>query len=168
VPRKGHDVLVAALAGLTERPWRMICVGSRGRDPAWAAAIAASIRAHGLDARIVLAGELDDAALAAHYDAADACVLATRHEGYGMALAEALARGLPVIATDAGAVPDTVPQDAGLLVPRDDPEALRAALARWQDDAALRARLAAGARRARTALPTWDDAVRRLAAALAA
>ena len=116
--------------------------------------------------RVRLAGELDRAALNACYARADAFVLATFHEGYGMALAEALARGLPIVSTRVGAVPDTVPDDAGLLVPPGNVAALRDALARVIDDAALRTRLAAGARRARERLPTWEEACARLEDAL--
>jgi glycosyltransferase involved in cell wall biosynthesis len=89
-------------------------------------------------------------------------------EGYGMVLAEALAHGLPVVSTTAGAIPDTVPRDAGVLVPPGDAVALRAALAALLDDPALRARLAAGARAARAGLPTWPEAVACFAAALEA
>lgn len=165
VPRKGHAVLIEALAGLADRDWRLTCVGSRDRSPATDAALARQIDALGLADRVTLVGER--AALDGYYDRADAFVLPTFHEGYGMALAEALARGLPVVATSAGAVPDTVPPDAGLLVPPGDVDALRDALAGVLDDAALRARLAAGARRARAALPTWPQACERLARALA-
>jgi glycosyltransferase involved in cell wall biosynthesis len=166
VPRKGHDLLVAALAQLVGHPWRLDCVGPLDRDPAAATQLAALIARHALGARVRLHGELDETALAARYAVADVFVLATRHEGYGMAFAEALAHGLPVVGTTAGAVPDTVPADAGVLVPPDDPEALRDALERVIGDRALRARLAAGARRARTALPTWAAAAERMAAAL--
>jgi glycosyltransferase involved in cell wall biosynthesis len=166
VPRKGHDTLIDALGDLADLPWRLSCVGSLDRDPAWAASIAARIRARGLGDRVTLAGELAPDALGQAYAEADAFVLATHHEGYGMALAEALARGLPVVSTRAGAVPETVPADAGLLVPPGDVAALRDALHRLLSDAALRARLAAGAQRARLALPTWDEAAARMAAAL--
>jgi len=94
-------------------------------------------------------------------------VLPTFHEGYGRGLAEALARGLPVVSTRAGAVPDTVPADAGLLVPAGDAAALRDALARVLVEGGLRGRLAEGARRARTTLPTWPLTCERLARALA-
>ena len=168
VPRKGHAILIEALAGLAGREWRLTCVGSRTRSPETDAALVRQIAALGLDARVTLAGELEGAALAARYDRADVFVLPTYYEGYGMALAEALARGLPVVSTHAGAVPDTVPPDAALLVAPGDAVALRGALARVLDDPALRARLAAGARRARAALPTWLQACERLARALAA
>jgi glycosyltransferase involved in cell wall biosynthesis len=83
-----------------------------------------------------------------------------------MAVAEALARGLPVVGTRTGAIAELVGGDAGLVVPAGDAAALSAALARLLDDPALRARLAAGALRARERLPTWEQAIGRMAAAL--
>ena len=85
--------------------------------------MAALDRPH-LHERVTLVGERAEADVAPFYDRADVFVLASYHEGYGMVLTEALARGLPVIATRAGATPDTVPDDAGLLVPPGDPAAL--------------------------------------------
>ena len=105
--------------------------------------------------------------VAPFYDQADVFVLASYHEGYGMVLTEALARGLPLVATSAGAIPDTVPADAGLLVPPGDPGALASALRRVMTEPGLRARLLAGARAARGRLPGWSDAVRAFAAELA-
>jgi len=168
VPRKGHDVLLDALERMADAAWRLVCVGSLDRDPAWAERLVQRVRERALDDRIVFTGEVDDAALAGHYAAADAFVLATHHEGYGMAFAEALARGLPVIGTSAGAVPDTVPEEAGILVDPGDADALREVLSRLIDDANLRAALGAGARRARRTLPTWTDATARFDAALPA
>jgi glycosyltransferase involved in cell wall biosynthesis len=166
VPRKGHAVLIDALSGLADRDWILTCVGSLARSPQTVAALEHRIAALGLAHRVTLRDAVDRATLDACYARADVFVLPTFHEGYGMALAEALARGLPVVSTRAGAVPETVPSDAGLLVPPGDPAALRDALARVLDDAALRARLAAGARRARARLPDWDAACVCLAAAL--
>jgi len=94
-------------------------------------------------------------------------VLASRFEGYGMVFAEALARGLPILATAAGAVPHTIPPGVGLLVPPEDPPALTQALARLIDDPSLRASLSARARAAGLRLPTWEEAARDFAAALA-
>ncbi|WP_085316186.1 glycosyltransferase family 4 protein [Derxia lacustris] len=164
--RKGHAQLIAALAGLTDRAWTLDCIGSGERDPAVAAAVRAAIAAHGLGDRIALHGEVDAATLARHYAGADAFVLASHFEGYGMAYAEALAHGLPVIGSAAGAIPDTVPAAAGLLLPPGDMAALRAALARLLDDADWRAGLAAGARTAAATLPDWPGAVARFAAVL--
>lgn len=167
-PRKGHAVLFEALAGLLDRPWRLTCVGSRDRDPETANELEAMIARRGLSERVVLTGELGGAALDRRYHDADLAVLASFHEGYGMVLAEALARGLPVVSTTAGAIPGTVPETAGILVPPGDTAALAAALARVMDDAALRRRLAAGAREAREALPTWPEGAARFAAELEA
>jgi len=166
VPRKGYDVLIEALAPLVDRPWRLTCVGSLARAPKTVAALRQRIGRLRIADRVRFAGEVDRAALERYYDGADAFVLATHHEGYGMALAEALARGLPILSTSAGAVPETVPADACLLVPPGQPIALRAALARFFDEPALRERLAAGASAARERLPTWESAYARFAAAL--
>jgi glycosyltransferase involved in cell wall biosynthesis len=163
-PRKGHDILLRALGRIRDRPWQLVCAGSTMRAPATAAAIRSLITEVALDRRVNLAGEAAGEELEALYHGADLFVLASHLEGYGMALAEALARGLPVVSTTAGAIPDTVPADAGLLVPPGDADALAAALGRVLDDDERLARLADGARRARSALPTWPAAARRFAA----
>ena len=165
-PRKGHRLLIEALGGVRDRAWTLHCAGSLDLDPDCAAALAGAIEGAGLAARVRMHGECDEAGVQALYAGADAFVLPSFHEGYGMALAEALARGLPVVSTLAGAIPETVPADAGLLVPPGDVEALRRALARLLDDAALRTRLAQGARAARQRLPGWADRAQRFAAAL--
>lgn len=166
-PRKGHDVLLHALAQLRNRSWRLCCVGSLERSPATASALRRQIEALGLQQRVLLLGEVDEGTLQACYQTADVFVLASHMEGYGMALAEALAHGLPVISTRSGAIPQTVPPQAGLLVPAGDSAALSVALARVLDDSELRARLAAGARREGAQLPDWAAASRNFARELA-
>ncbi|HSW06476.1 glycosyltransferase family 4 protein [Aquabacterium sp.] len=168
IPRKGHAALIDALAGLQDRAWTLHCVGSTTRDAATAAAVRAGITHHGLGRRVRLHGEVDAPTLQAFYARADVFVLPSLHEGYGMALAEALAHGLPIVSSAAGAITDTVPANAGLLLPPGDGTALRAALARMLDEPALRQRLAAGARAARTQLPGWAQAIEHFAAALRA
>jgi glycosyltransferase involved in cell wall biosynthesis len=165
VPRKGHLSLVEALAGLKHLPWRLTCIGSLERDTAAVVALRAAIESHGLGDRVDLAGERPPAALADAWHDGDVFVLPSCHEGYGMAYAEAMAHGLPVIGTTAGAIPDTVPSTAGLLVAPGDIAALREALHRMLVDPPLRRRLAAGARQAAAALPDWPAAVRRWAEA---
>ncbi|MCP5156524.1 MAG: glycosyltransferase family 4 protein [Ectothiorhodospiraceae bacterium] len=157
-PRKGHEVLIEALARLRGAAWHLVCAGAIDRSPDTTSRLRARVAALGLDARVDLPGEIDESALASHYDRADVFVLASWHEGYGMALAEALARGLPVVSTRAGAIPSTVPADAGVLVPPGDVGALADALERVLTDSALRSRLRAGARAHRARLPTWDEA----------
>ena len=164
IPRKGHDVLVDALAMIAFRPWRTRIVGSAALDPACAAALAAQIDAVGLDDRIALVGTVVDTR--AELAAADLFVLASEYEGYGMAFAEALSQGVPVVACRAGAIADLVPEAAGALVPPRDPPALAAALATLLDDPARRRRAAEAAWEAGRGLPGWDETAARVAAAL--
>ncbi|RIA55020.1 glycosyltransferase family 4 protein [Dichotomicrobium thermohalophilum] len=166
VPRKGFDVLVAALAELADRPWRCTIAGSLDRDPATAAALRAQIERFGLSERITLSGALEPAALDDVYRSADIFVLPSRYEGYGMAFTEAMARGLPVVAAAAGAVPATVPPEAGVLVPPDDPAALAEALRKLLDDPAERLALSDAAFAHARGLPSWDDTARRVAEAI--
>jgi glycosyltransferase involved in cell wall biosynthesis len=166
VPRKGHDVLVDALAAIPDRTWRLTCVGSLDRDPKTADAVRAKVAAAGLDPYVAFVGEGDAASVDGYYDRADVFVLPTFHEGYGMVVAEAIAHGLPVVSTPTGGIAALVGEEAGLLVPAGDVRALTDALSRIVADAALRETLAAGARRARGRLPTWDRASREFAAAL--
>ena len=158
VPRKGYDVLLSTLVQIADLPWRLTIAGARDRSPATAAELAALIAAHGLEERVVLAGAVSDARLAELYAEADVFVLASRFEGYGMAYAEAIAHGVPVIGTTAGAIPETVAADAGILVAPDDSEALATALRRVIQDHDERRRLAAGARAAAGRLPRWPQA----------
>jgi glycosyltransferase involved in cell wall biosynthesis len=133
-----------------------------------AAAIDDDIRRLGLDGRVVLTGAVSDAELEVLHGGADLFVLASRFEGYGMAFAAAIAHGLPVIGTTAGAIPETVPAGAGLLVPPDDVDALAAALRRLIGDTTERERLAAGARAAAARLPTWRQSAELFAQAVEA
>jgi glycosyltransferase involved in cell wall biosynthesis len=157
VPRKGYDVLIAALATLRDLPWRLTVAGDRTRDPATAQRLEADIARFDLAQRITLAGAVTDEELDALYNDADLFVLASRYEGYGMGFAAAIARGLPVIGTDAGAIPEAVPAGAGVLVPPDNVPALAAALCRLITDAGERGRLAAASRTAAAQLLTWAD-----------
>ncbi|MEM8588482.1 MAG: glycosyltransferase family 4 protein [Pseudomonadota bacterium] len=154
-PRKGHAVLMSALAQLNDLDWVLDCYGSLDRDPACVTEVRRQIERLGLTDRVHLHGERDPGDLSDAYAAAGAMVLPSFHEGYGMALAEALASGLPIVSTTAGAIPDTVPSDAGLLVPPGDSESLAAALRAVIGDPGVRRDLSDGAARARAALPTW-------------
>jgi glycosyltransferase involved in cell wall biosynthesis len=165
-PRKGHDLLFQALARLDGPTWRLRCAGNASLHPPTAARLRKLATELGLADRIAFLGELDEDALADQYQRADLFVLPSYHEGYGMALAEALACGLPVVSTTAGAIPDTVPATAGLLVPPGDEAALTEALARLMGEPGLRERLASGARVVRRTLPDWPDSCARFAAAL--
>jgi glycosyltransferase involved in cell wall biosynthesis len=159
-PRKGHLLLVDALAELADRAWELRCLGSLTRDPDAAEALTRAIARHGLGGRVSLLGEWPSERLGAAYAEADIFVLPSYLEGYGMAFAEALAYGLPIVCTTAGAIPETVPGAAAMLVPPGDRAALTDALRFVIDNAPLRARLAAGAAAAGAALPDWPAATR--------
>lgn len=164
--RKGFDVLVDALATLTDIPWRLTIVGDLTRNPTEAARLLDSIKRHQLSDRIEITGAVSASRLTALYSEADLFVLASRFEGYGMAYTEALSHGLPVIGTTAGAIPDTIPQGAGLLVPPDEPAALAAALRSVIVDESQRRRLSETASVAARTLPTWRDSAAIFAATL--
>jgi glycosyltransferase involved in cell wall biosynthesis len=166
IPRKGHEILFRALAMMPPLEWRLTCVGSLKRDAATAERLRARLRSDGLEERVMLTGEVDAARLATLYDGADLFVLPTLYEGYGMAVAEALARGLPVVGTPTGAIADLVAPSAGVLVPPGDVQGLAAALALVLADAHVREQLTHGARRVRDRLPSWEDAAARMSEAL--
>lgn len=161
IPRKGHRVLLEALAQMPERDWHLRVVGDLERDRATAAQLRAQIRSLGLDAQVTLSGELSEASLERAYQEADLFVLASLLEGYGMAFAEALARGLPIVGSGAGAVRETVPADAGVLVEPGSSAALAEAITELMRNRDYRRQLAAGAERARTRLPDWPSRIER-------
>jgi glycosyltransferase involved in cell wall biosynthesis len=154
-PRKGHDVLISALKSNEDLAWHARIVGSRDLNPQTTAALEEQIKALGLSDRITLAGECKDSRL--ELERADIFALASRYEGYGMVFAEALSQGLPIVACHAGAVPDVVPQDAGILVPIDDIQAFATALRRLLANRDERLLHAKAAEKAGKLLPRWSD-----------
>ena len=155
--RKGQDVLLAALETLQDLDWRLDLVGA-ARDSVFAAELTDQIAKSPVRDRITTHGEIDPPALDEIWRSASLFVLPSRHEGYGMALAEALARGLPIVSTQAGAIPDTVPETAGLLVQPGDAPAIADALRHLLQNPAEMARHADGAQAAGQLLPTWTQA----------
>jgi glycosyltransferase involved in cell wall biosynthesis len=160
IPGKGHDVLVDALAPLAPLRWDCRCVGTLERDPGFVDGLRRRVLEGGIDGRVRFPGVQAEAELNRSYAAADVLVLPSRAETYGMVVAEALARGLPVVAAEVGGVPEALGQGAdgirpGLLVPPGDPAALRDVLRAWLEDAGLRRRLRAAARERRTSLADW-------------
>ncbi len=165
-PRKGYAVLVQALAALIDLDWSLTIAGSLDRAPACAAALRAQIAASCLRDRITLAGTVTPEALERLYQEADLAVSASLFEGYGMALAEALARGLPLVATTGGAAAETVPAGAGQAVPPGDAPALAASLRALIADPVRRAEAAAASWNAGRRLPDWPDTAAAVAAAM--
>jgi glycosyltransferase involved in cell wall biosynthesis len=166
VPRKGFDVLIAALAALSDLPWKLTIAGDLTRDAKAAARLHSDISRHELTDRIAVLGAISSEQLASLYDTADLFVLSSYFEGYGMAYSEALAYGLPVIGTNAGAIAETIPDNAGMLVDAGDTNALTEALRSAITDPALRLRLADAALAASRHLPTWSQSAQIFSAAL--
>lgn len=163
VPRKACDLLVRALAPLKDRDWRLTIAGPTDRSPEALAAVQTAIRDTDLGERIAIVGPLAQEELAQRYASADAFVIASLYEGYGMVLAEAMARGLPVVCTTGGAAAETVPDEAGIKVPPGDEAALTLALQRILDDMGQRRRMADASWAAGQKLPRWEDAARIIA-----
>lgn len=159
--RKDHATLVVALALLRDRPWHCRIVGSDRMDPVSASALRRQIADNGLDDRIVVTGALDE--VDAEYDRADIFALASRYEGFGMVFAEAMARGLPIIGCRGGAVPDLVPDSAGILLEPGDVIGFSEALAKLLDDRQARRSYAAGSLVAGRKLPDWRASAKVLA-----
>jgi len=161
-PGKGHDVLLAALATVTDLPWRCAWAGALGLDPAFVDRLRRGAEESGIAGRLRFAGPLSADDLADAYAAADVLVLASRAETYGMVVTEALARGLPVLATAVGGVPEALGEAGdgsrpGLLVAPGSATAFAAALRAWLGDRDLRQRLRCSARRRRSTLSGWSE-----------
>lgn len=159
--RKGHDLLIAALQQIAELPWRARFVGAEYFDPTWAASLRRQVTQAGLSERIEFVGSSDT--LEQEYLGADVFVLPSRYEGYGMVFAEALAHGLPVVATRIAAVEDIVPATAGRLVPPDDSQALANALRQLLTQNEVYKALRQGAQETAATLPRWQESAQRIA-----
>ncbi|HSI40694.1 MAG TPA: glycosyltransferase family 4 protein [Xanthobacteraceae bacterium] len=155
IPRKAYGVLVDALATLTGRDWTCHIVGASDRDARETLALQSRIASRGLEGRIVLMGAISGEALAQEFDAADLFVSSSLFEGYGMGLAEAVACGLPIVATRAGAIPETVPAAASLLAAPNDAQSLAAAIGLLLDEPDRRRLMADQAWQHAQTLPNW-------------
>ncbi len=154
-PRKAHDVLIDALAQISHLDWTARFTGGMEFNGAWADHLRAKVIKYGLQERIQFLGIVYD--LVSEYSNADVFVLPSLFEGFGMVFAEALSFGLPIVAARAGAVPDVVPETAGVLVPPGDADALAAALLNLFSQPALRRQLQVGAQQASHELTTWPE-----------
>jgi glycosyltransferase involved in cell wall biosynthesis len=165
---KGHHVLLSALAATADLPWRCVCVGTLDREPGFVERLRQQAEQAGIADRVCFSGLRTGGDLARAYANADVFVLASQAETYGMVVTEALSRGLPVVATAVGGLPEALSRTSdgrrpGLLVPPDDSVALAAALRRWLTDAGLRQFLREAARERRATLSGWDLTTDRIA-----
>jgi glycosyltransferase involved in cell wall biosynthesis len=159
-PHKGQDLLLDALGRLRHLEWTCTFAGSGAADPRFADRIAETAAEFG--PRIRMTGVLDDAALAAAYRRSGLLVAPSRAESFGMAIGDARARGLPVIAAAVGGIPESVAGGGAVLVAADEPAALASALEQWMTDPALRRRLRSEAAESRLRTPRWSTTVDRI------
>ncbi len=166
IPRKGHDLLLQALARLFDLDWHLTIVGSEAADPVHARGLRALAEDLGIAARVRFAGQLVGPALQAVWQAADLFALATQYEGYGMVIAEALKRGLPVVVTGGGAAGALLTPESGLVCPVGDRDQLSKSLRRLIFGTDLRREIAGNAWRIGQTLPSWADQAAAFAHAL--
>jgi glycosyltransferase involved in cell wall biosynthesis len=168
IPRKGHDTVLRALAGLPDLDWRLTICGDAGIDPAHAAALRAAAETPGLAGRVTFAGACGSAQMESLWRTADVFVSGSRFEGYGMAVAEAVRRGLPLAVTNGAAATDVIPPEASVVVEPGDHVQLSKGLRRLIFSPQLRRDLADAAWRAGRTFPSWADQGGCFAALLAA
>ncbi|MBA2448594.1 MAG: glycosyltransferase family 4 protein [Chloroflexi bacterium] len=165
-PRKGLVETLRALA-LTPPGVHLDLVGDQDRDPAYTRRVWMELRRPELTGRVRVHGRVSSERLADLYRQADALALASTHEGYGMVLAEALAAGLPIVATRVGAIPEVVRDGLEAeLVEAGDVAGLAGALTRLAHDPIERQRRSACARERASSLPNWEESCAAFAAVL--
>ena len=162
-PRKGFGVLIDALHAVRDLPWRATIAGSVDAWPDTAAQVRRKISDYEFSERVRLAGHLDEASLSSLYSSGDIFALASLYEGYGMVFAEAMAHGLPVVASGEGAVRYTMPPSAGFYCAAGDAVAFAEALRALLSDAALRREKAEAAWRHGQTLPDWESTASKIA-----
>lgn len=164
-PRKGVHYLVRAMALLENYPLTLHIIGDLEIDHDYAQEVIRLTRALHLEDRIVFHGLVPQEALWQQYAQADVFVLPSLWEGYGIALLEAMAFGLPIVATRVGAVPELI-QDGqnGLLVPPGDPRGLAMGLRRIFTDTSLRDKLEGESKACRAHLRSWEKVGQEFAA----
>ncbi len=175
-PTKGQDVLVEALARTRDLAWSCTLVGPGSADPPFARSVARRAVEAVVAERCRFTGALTGSELAELQHRADLLIVPSRMETFGMVVTEAVARGVPVLGSDVGGVPESMGRDRrgqrpGLLVPAGDPDALAGAVRRWLNDDLLRQRLRGVARRRRPGLDDWSvtsEALARVLSAVAA
>ena len=159
VPLKGLLPLIEAVAKVrTERPAELVVVG----QPREGSAVPAAIERLGLEEAVRLEGAVDDRRMIELYAEAEVAVVPSLYEGFSLPAIEAMACGVPLVATTGGALPEVVGRDGhtALLVPPGDPGALAVAIGRLLDDADLRVRVGAAGRARVLDRYTWSATAR--------
>lgn len=157
IERKGHKILLQALSPLKNLDWRLDCYGSTEFDKKLFDELQDIINSEALSDKVKFHGAVSDELLEASYAQSDVFVLPSLFEGYGMVYAEAIVCGLPIIATTAGAIPDTVPETCGILTEPGNVKSLQEALEKMISNEDLRNNYKQGARNAAAEFPTWQS-----------
>jgi glycosyltransferase involved in cell wall biosynthesis len=163
IPRKGHDVLLRALSRLWDLDWALTIAGSADRDPVHAGGLPALAEELKIARRVHFVDDVTEAL----WTGADLFALTSYFEGYGVAIAEAMRRGLAVAVTNVGAVPALVGPEVGVVCAPGDVEQFSKAIRRLIFDRKLLRDMAEVAWRSGQLLPPWNEQAARLAAVLA-
>jgi glycosyltransferase involved in cell wall biosynthesis len=149
------------LAHLTDIDgWTCTLVGSLDTAPGFADELTQAIQRNRLATRVTLAGVFTGTQLEAAYSRADLVVVPSRNESFGMVVAEALARGVPVVATSVGGISEAMSSTtAGIMVRPEDPRALEVVLRQWLTNPAQRSELKAAAVEARGTVRPWSTTI---------
>lgn len=167
VPRKGHDVLLRALARLFDLDWSLTIVGSDRRDPAHARVLRELAERLEICEHIRFAGEISAAALEAEWQGADLFALASHWEGCGAAILEAKRHGLPLALVGGGAAAGLVTPASGICAAPGDEATYSKSLRRVIFDRDLRHDLANASWAEAQTLPGWEAQCRLFAEAIA-
>ncbi|MCB8874809.1 glycosyltransferase family 4 protein [Acidisoma silvae] len=166
IPRKGYETVLRALQPLQDLDWRLTICGDRTIDPAHSATLQALAEEPGLAGRITFTGPCAPADFESLWAGADIFVSGSSYEGYGMAVAEAVRRGLPLAVTKGAATPDVIPAGGSVVVDVGDAMQLSKGLRRLIFDRAVRQSLSDAAWAAGRRLPSWADQAGRFATLL--
>jgi glycosyltransferase involved in cell wall biosynthesis len=165
-PRKAFPLLVEALASLKDQNWFLTILGATDRNLEETHKLVAAIENHGLRERISLLGSCSATECEPFWQTADAFVSSSLYEGYGMVLTEAMARGLPLVASTGGAASATVPEHVGIKVEPGDLDAMQQAMARMMKNAPFRRTCADSSWECRKTLPKWEETARHVSEAV--
>ena len=163
IPRKGYDVLLDALGALSALDWHLTIIGSPTLDTRHAAHVQERMATEGLSDRVTLLGEMTSSQLDQYYARTDVFVMPSLFEGYGMALTEAMIRGLPILCTTGGASDETVPDGVGIKVPPGEVAPFADGLRALITHPALRRNLAEMSWAHGLTLPSWDESAAKIA-----
>lgn len=161
--RKGLHTLVESLVSLPSSAWELTIIGDQANDPTYVTRIHNLVQRNGLGSQVRFLGALPNPAVGVVMAESDVLAVPSSAEGYAIVYLEALAHGLPVIATAASGAPELVRQgENGFLVQPGDHGTVALHLRTLSDDRATLHRMSLAARQTYDEHPTWSDAGRQI------